>query len=142
MRRPCAATAQGTDSVRLEILTMAQIIEHLGRDKIVLEFVALDGLDGMPSPEAFDRDDKRGFRTPHWNGRHLFWKNKKWLFRRQRNGVVRLILTFLENNQWKGGVVTSLDPDQVDNAAKYLRKRTAPFIRWQTSNDGFIEALF
>jgi hypothetical protein len=72
---------------------------------------------------------------PHFDGKHLSWGNKKWTFRSQR-GPVCLLLDALERNQWRPVLLSTLDPDQVREAARYLRKKTMPHLNWHASNNG------
>jgi hypothetical protein len=84
---------------------------------------------------------------PHFDGRILSWGKRRWGFRRQP-GPVRTLLTALEANGWESVTVAPpgqtllapnqvrLDPDDVRDAAKYLRKKTMPDLNWHASNDG------
>jgi hypothetical protein len=72
---------------------------------------------------------------PHFDGMHLWWGDKKWTFRSQR-GPVRLLLEALERNQWRPVHLSTLNPDQVHEAARFLRKKTMPHLNWHASNNG------
>jgi hypothetical protein len=84
---------------------------------------------------------------PHFDGRVLIWGDKRWPIRKQ-DGPVRKLLTALEGSGWRSVKAASpgqrclapnqvrLDPDDVREAAKYLRKKTMPHLNWHASNDG------
>jgi hypothetical protein len=79
------------------------------------------------------------FEKPRWDSSAgmLFWGQHHWKFRNQQ-GPVRILLDALEQRQWPRSVqLTSLDPDQVREAARYLRDRTMPYLDWHaSSSDG------
>ena len=92
---------------------------------------------------AYRQITPRGRMTPHWDGHDLFWMTDKWTFRNQKeHATSKEILDFLERNLWKPCRVTSLRPSQVLNAAKYLNKKTRPYIIWKASDDGWIDPTF
>jgi hypothetical protein len=75
--------------------------------------------------------------TPRWTGNLLIWRAIHWRFRNQKNGPVRILLDALENGKWPLFVkLSSLRPDQVHDAARYLRRKTRPHIDWHASNAG------
>jgi hypothetical protein len=76
---------------------------------------------------------------PAWDGNSgvLSFGNKMWKFKLQDGPVVHL-LDQLEKEGWPRSVsLTYLDPDQVREAARGLRK-TRPTIDWTASIDGFL----
>jgi hypothetical protein len=73
---------------------------------------------------------------PEWDGRCLRFGEKRWRFRRD-NGPVNQLLDELENTKWRYPVrLPHLDPEQVREAGKLLRKKTRPVINWHAGNDG------
>jgi hypothetical protein len=80
--------------------------------------------------------------TPRWTGNLLIWRANQWRFRNQKNGPVRMLLDALEKAKWPRFIkLNHLDPDQVHEAARYLRRRTRPHIIWHASNDGILSWL-
>jgi hypothetical protein len=76
---------------------------------------------------------------PAWDGDSgvLSFGDKTWKFRLQDGPVVHL-LDRLEEADWPRSVkLAYLDPDQVREAARVLRK-TRPTINWTASADGFL----
>jgi hypothetical protein len=76
---------------------------------------------------------------PAWDGNSgvLSFGNKMWKFKLQDGPVVHL-LGQLEKEGWPQSVrLAYLDPDQVREAARGLRK-TRPTINWTASADGFL----
>jgi hypothetical protein len=90
---------------------------------------------------AYRRTNPSGRVTPRWDGHVLSWRGVEWTFRNQP-GPVRGVLDFLQQNQWRPGIVPSLDPPQAVEAAKYLRQKTRPHINWKASDDGWINPIF
>jgi hypothetical protein len=72
---------------------------------------------------------------PCFDGKHISWCERKWTIRNQP-GPVRQLLDALEGSQWRPVLVPTLDPDQVHEAARYLRDKTMPHLNWHASNDG------
>jgi hypothetical protein len=85
----------------------------------------------------FRRANPRAFTaTPRWTGKLLVWRANQWRFRHQP-GPVRDLLDALEKGNWPFHIkLNHLDPDQVRDAAKYLRAKTRPHLGWHASNDG------
>jgi len=76
---------------------------------------------------------------PVWdgNGGVLSFGNKMWKFRKQ-DGPVAHLLDRLERENWPRSVkLNYLDPDQVREAARVLRK-TRPTINWSAESDGVL----
>jgi hypothetical protein len=76
--------------------------------------------------------------TPRWDrdAGVLSFGDRSWRFRHQ-DGPTRGLLDALEDVSWQRPVqLRELDPDQVHEAAKYLRSRTRPFLNWHAPNDG------
>jgi hypothetical protein len=82
----------------------------------------------LANPRAF-------MARPRWTGNLLVWRANQWRFRNRR-GPVRDLLDALEKGNWPLQVKNHLNPDQVHEAAKYLREKTRPHLRWHASNDG------
>lgn len=73
---------------------------------------------------------------PAWDGRCLRYGEKHWRFRRD-NGPVNQLLDELENTKWRYPVrLPNLEPEQVREAGKWLRKKTRPIINWHAGSDG------
>jgi hypothetical protein len=85
----------------------------------------------------FHQSNPRAFlQMPRWNGVLLVWRNNQWRFRNQA-GPLRESLDALEKARWPRSVkVGRLDPDQIREVAKQLRRKTWPHICWHASNDG------
>ena len=78
---------------------------------------------------------------PTFDGKTLRWGERTWRFRKQ-HGPIQKLLTALENSGWRAVNVAKpdqvilapnevrLDPDDVRDAAKYLRKKTMPYLTW------------
>jgi hypothetical protein len=105
------------------------LVEERGFDAIAAEMAQ--------AIKDFHRANPRAFVvTPRWTGKLLVWRANQWRFRNQP-GPVRDLLDALEQAKWPPSAkVHRLDPDQVREAAKYLRGRTRPHIGWHASNDG------
>jgi hypothetical protein len=74
--------------------------------------------------------------TPRWTGTLLIWGAKQWRFRNQP-GPVRDLLDALEKAKWPYHIkLNHLNPDQVRDAAKYLRRKTGSHLGWHAANDG------
>lgn len=104
------------------------LVEQQGFDAIAAEMAQ--------AIKSFHRTNPRAFMaTPRWTGKLLVWRANQWRFRNQ-NGPVRDLLAALEKGKWPPSVkLNHLNPDQVHEAAKVLRK-TKPLITWHASNDG------
>jgi hypothetical protein len=90
---------------------------------------------------GYRRKHPRDRLTPEWNGHILSWMEEEWKFRNQR-GPVREILDALQASKWQAVTMKNLDADQVSQAARYLRERTRPYIRWSAANDGYVQVTF
>jgi hypothetical protein len=78
--------------------------------------------------------------TPRWDGQGgiLTFADMAWKIRVQ-DGPVTHLLAELERRGWPPSVhLTYLDPDQVREAARGLRKRTDPAIHWHAAVDGVL----
>lgn len=77
---------------------------------------------------------------PAWDdGGVLSFGNKMWKFRKQLGGPVVHLLAAFEQKGWPHSLIpTDLDAAQVVEAARVLREKTAPIIKWSASNDGYI----
>jgi hypothetical protein len=108
---------------------LPQLVEAEGFSSVALQM--------SQAVAAYRKIIPRGRATPRWDGHVLSWMGVEWTFRNQP-GPVRGVLDFLQQNQWRPGTVPSLDPCQVVEAAKDLRKKTRRHITWKASDDGWI----
>lgn len=78
-------------------------------------------------------------RSPRWYAPMLCLGDMRWHFKEQ-NGPTQRLLAALEANDWRPWVqLPDLDPDQVRDAAKYLRRKTGTHLEWHAEADGRLQ---
>lgn len=78
-------------------------------------------------------------RSPRWYAPILYLGDMRWHFKEQ-NGPTQRLLDALEANDWRPWVqLPDLDPDQVRDAAKYLRRKTGTHLEWHAEADGRLQ---
>jgi hypothetical protein len=78
-------------------------------------------------------------RSPRWYAPLLCLGDMRWHFKEQ-NGPTQRLLAALEANDWRPGVqLPDLDPDQVRDSAKYLRRKTGTHLEWHAEADGRLQ---
>lgn len=67
----------------------------------------------------------------------LVFGNENWPFRRDHDGPLVALFDELEKHGWPASIrLPHLDPEQVRDVAKALRKKTHPHLYWKAESDG------